>query len=295
MQVKSLVLLAFSPLSLAAPQGSTCTADDVSGTCLRKGIDRCSGGSFIPGHCPRPTDIQCCIKSPCKGVSGSCLSVQHTGCAGGTFLTGKCPGSTDFKCCHKDAAPKPPPTKPAPPAWPQCWETLSCTFAQIAGASMASRLDSVKYMESHSFGSLGASDRYRAIEGVITFFGKENLGAPESWVSYVDAGIVEGIERGGAIALGISTADGGNPGTAKWTEYLRRRRDGTLKSRDVRTPAGAETEYGARRADAKFSRSTRERNWFWATQLFRWIMRNRGKAILALRLYVPLLGSFCSG
>ena len=46
------------------------------------------------------------------------------------------------------------------------------------------------------------------------------------------------------------------------------------------------TEYGVRRADAKFQRSAHERNWFWATELFRWIMRNRGKAITVLRVYI---------
>ena len=238
MLIKLSLVLLLGPLALAAttaPRGSKCTADAVAGTCLSKSSDGCSGGSFIPNHCPGPTDIQCCIKSPCKGVSGTCLSVEHTGCAGGVFLTNKCPGNTDFRCCHKDdTKPPPPPTKPPPPpSWPKCWDTLSCTFAQIAGASMASRLDFVRYMQSHFFGRLGASDRYRAIEGVITFFQKENLGAPESWVSYVDAGIVEGIERGGAMALGMSSADGGNPGSAKWAEYLRRKRDDQLNNRDV--------------------------------------------------------------
>lgn len=102
---------------------------------------------------------------------------------------------------------------------------------------MAERGAFVRYMESHFFGRLGASDQYRAIEGVITFFQKNNLGAPRSWVSYVDAGIVEGIERGGAMALGMSSADGGNPGSAVWASFLRRKRDGQLNDRDVSASA----------------------------------------------------------
>lgn len=76
------------------------------------------------------------------------------------------------------------------------------------------------YMQTDHFAPLNASDRFRAIEGVIVFFLGENLGAPGSWISYVDAGIVEGIQRGGAIALGYSTETGGNPGSQVWATYF---------------------------------------------------------------------------
>jgi hypothetical protein len=36
------------------------------------------------------------------------------------------------------------------------------------------------------------------------------------------------------------------------------------------------------KADAKFQRSPRERNWFWTTQLFRLIMRHRFTALTLL-------------
>ena len=101
---------------------------------------------------------------------------------------------------------------------------------------MADRLAFVRYMQTNFFGKLNAGNQFRAIEGVITFFQKNSLGAPESWVSYVDAGIVEGIERGGAIALGMSTEDGGNKGSALWASFLSRKRDGQLNDLDVRWP-----------------------------------------------------------
>ncbi len=93
-------------------------------------------------------------------------------------------------------------------------------------------------MQSTHFGALKAQDQFRAIEGVILFFDSNGLGAPESWVSYVDAGIVEGIERGGAIALGLSTDDGGNKGSAIWASFFRRKRDGQLDDRTVSLPSG---------------------------------------------------------
>lgn len=98
---------------------------------------------------------------------------------------------------------------------------------------MQQRLDYVRYMQSEHFGPLNAGNQFRAIEGVIRFFIEKNLGAPGSWVSYVDTGIVEAIQRGGAIALGKSSDDGGNPGSALWADFFRRMRAGSLGNRDV--------------------------------------------------------------
>lgn len=98
---------------------------------------------------------------------------------------------------------------------------------------MAERLIYVQYMQSHFFGPLKSSNQFRAIEGVITFFLSKNLGAPNSWISYVDTGIVEGIQRGGALALGLSTDTGGNPGSVVWRDFFIGQRDGTFKTRKV--------------------------------------------------------------
>jgi hypothetical protein len=88
-------------------------------------------------------------------------------------------------------------------------------------------------MQSSFFTRLNAGTQFRAIEGVIMFFQSKGLGAPGTWVSYVDAGIVEGIQNGGAIALGMGTGTGGNPGSEKWADFLRRMGKGELGDRDV--------------------------------------------------------------
>lgn len=98
---------------------------------------------------------------------------------------------------------------------------------------MAERLTYLQYMQSHFFGPLKSSDQLRPIEGVITFFLSKNLGAPNSWISYVDTGIVEAIQRGGALALGLSSETGGNPGSVLWRDFFVAQRDGTFKSRQV--------------------------------------------------------------
>ena len=98
---------------------------------------------------------------------------------------------------------------------------------------MEERLDYIRYMQSQHFGPLNCGDQFRAIEGVIRFFITKGLGRPGTWVSYVDAGIVEGIQRGGAIVLGKSTDTGGNPGSSKWARFMRTMRDDGYGDRDV--------------------------------------------------------------
>jgi hypothetical protein len=102
---------------------------------------------------------------------------------------------------------------------------------------MVDRLNYVRYMQSNFFGRLNAGDQFRPIEGVITFFVNRNLGWPEIWISYVDAGIVEGIQRGGAITLGMSTDEGGNPGSKPWAKFLPNMRDPKFSSRNVSSPS----------------------------------------------------------
>ncbi|GAO19863.1 hypothetical protein UVI_02053270 [Ustilaginoidea virens] len=77
-------------------------------------------------------------------------------------------------------------------------------------------------MQSQFFGQLKAGDQFRAIEGVVHFFMANSLGgASESWISYVDAGIIEAIQRGGAIALGLPAATyaGKTGGANQWASF----------------------------------------------------------------------------
>ncbi len=116
---------------------------------------------------------------------------------------------------------------------PACWAALSCSFAKIEASSMKSRLRYVRYMQKTHFQPLKSSNQFRSIEAVIDWFIQQNFGAKGTWVSYIDAGIVEAIQRGGALALGKSTATGGNPGSKKWETFLRAMQAGTLQDRDV--------------------------------------------------------------
>ncbi len=186
-------------------------------------------------------------------------------------------------------------------AAPDCSSTLSCSLDDINAMSMSERLEFVRDMESGPAAALGATDRWRNIEGVITFFVDHNLGAPGSWVSYVDAGIVEGIQRGIAIALGRSTDTGGNPGSAKWASYLTRLSTGQLTTRGAHDQAWSEaeqasTEYGNAVAEAHGQPATAvEWRFYQFSEVYRWTLRNRPFVLDLLAVYGPLIAPDLAG
>ena len=176
-----------------------------------------------------------------------------------------------------------------------CKSTLDCTVDEIDAMPMAERLEFVRDMQSGPAATLGAPDRWRNIEGVITFFRDRGLGAPGTWVSYVDAGIVEGIQRGIAIALGWSTNTGGNPGSAKWASYLTRLSTGQLATRSAHDKAWSEaeqasTEYGNTLARSRGVPATAvEWRFYQFSEMYRWALRNRPFALDLLAIYGPLI------
>jgi hypothetical protein len=176
-----------------------------------------------------------------------------------------------------------------------CMSTLDCSLAEINDMSMTERLQFVRDMQSGPASDLNATDRWRNIEGVITFFQSKGFGAPNTWVSYVDAGIVEGIQRGIAIALGVSTETGGNPGSAKWASYLTRLSTGQLTTRAAHDRAWGEaeqasTEYGNQVAESRGVPATAvEWRFYQFSELYRWTLRNRPFALDLLAIYGPLI------
>ncbi|MCJ1467104.1 hypothetical protein MMC07_005726 [Pseudocyphellaria aurata] len=177
------------------------------------------------------------------------------------------------------------------PTVPACWTGLKCSFHQIEEMSLSTRLSYVQYMETR-FAPLNAGNQFRAIEGVIKFFISKGLGGPGTWVSYVDAGIVEGIQRGGAIALGIGTSKGGNPGSERWADFLTKMKHKELEDRNDHdhewsVSEQAATDYGKTTAESisMVGRATKQQlRWYQFTQLFRAIMRNRKTVIRTIRV-----------
>lgn len=114
----------------------------------------------------------------------------------------------------------------------ECWKTLSCSFTQIEESTVSDRLAYVQYLQT-LFVPLNAGDQFRPFEGLINLTASADVGEPGTWASYVLAGIVEGIQRGGATALGNGTSDAGNPGSKLWADFLTKLKNKQLADRDV--------------------------------------------------------------
>ena len=91
----------------------------------------------------------------------------------------------------------------------------------------------VKYMGSKKFPQLASADEFHAVEGVIGFFIRRHVAPQGSWMSTVNAAVIEAFERGAAISLGLSDETGGNPAAEKWKEFFDQRTSGNLTERTV--------------------------------------------------------------
>jgi len=182
------------------------------------------------------------------------------------------------------------PAVAAPARGPQeCAAALDCTAAELDAMPMRQRLEFVRAVQDRVAAEYVPGFRHwRNIEGIIRFFAENGFGAPGSWVSHVDSGILEGIERGTAIALHGGGSDFGNPGSELWADYLRRMQRGELAERWVHDPAWgnaeqASTEHGLRLAEQHGARPSRvDRDIYNFSELYRWMLRNPQPALLAL-------------
>ncbi|MFC0432351.1 hypothetical protein [Kutzneria buriramensis] len=166
---------------------------------------------------------------------------------------------------------------------------LGRTLAELDHLHVADRLDFLREVQSDFAGRLDIEPgRWRNIEGVLEFFRDNELARPGSWMSIVDASILEGLQRGTAIALGLSEDTHGNPGSAEWASYLRRLSDGELDRRSVHDAAWSRAEQAATEHGVALARtlgvapSAAEWRFYQFSQVYRWVMRNEPTALLAL-------------
>lgn len=177
----------------------------------------------------------------------------------------------------------------AAPTPQECAESLDCGLEEIQLMSMSDRLDLVRAMESGPvadyLGDGVDAGRWRNIEGIVRLFRDESLGARGNWVSYVDAGILEGLERGIGLATGATTATGGNPGTRLWADYLTRLHAGSLTTRAAHDRAWslaeqASTDHGIEVAEQTYGEqpTATMNRFFQLSQVYRYLLRNRPAA-----------------
>ncbi|KAK2732693.1 hypothetical protein FQN57_002500 [Myotisia sp. PD_48] len=164
-----------------------------------------------------------------------------------------------------------------------CWDKLICTVYEIERMAIPSRLEFMKYMSANKFGELSSSDQFRAIEGIMDFFIRKQLAGQGTALSLMDAAVVEGIQRGAAIALGLSQVGGDNPASAKWAIFFEQQKTGGLTDRykhDLMWASAEQTalDYGIRLTQTSpgFSPpSSKELRWMQFTNVYRVIMRYR--------------------
>jgi hypothetical protein len=94
--------------------------------------------------------------------------------------------------------------------------------------TMSDRLLFIQTLESQRGPAFGATMQWRNIEAIISFFHDNNLGATGSWVSYTDASILEGVERGFALALNLPSITCENPCSFLWASFLEDLQSGKL-------------------------------------------------------------------
>ncbi|KAA2254297.1 hypothetical protein F0L68_30705 [Solihabitans fulvus] len=177
-----------------------------------------------------------------------------------------------------------------------CAVRLDCAATDLDTMSMTQRLEFLDALERGPASELSANfDRWSNIRGIVDFFRDHELGAPGSWISYVDAGILEGIERGTAIALGRSTDTFGNPGSVKWATYLIRLKRGELTDRATHDRAWGEAEQASTDRGVAIAgehgaqASAVDRRFFMFSEFYRWTLRNRPAALNLLTGYGMLI------
>ncbi|MBV9843760.1 MAG: hypothetical protein JOZ47_01615 [Kutzneria sp.] len=170
-----------------------------------------------------------------------------------------------------------------------CAASLDCPASELGGFSASQRLAFVRLVESTQLPHIvpGAAP-WRNIEGVLEMFRDRDVLVPGDWTSIVDSSILEGVERGTALALKLSQDTFGNPGSALWASYLEQLRDGQLTQRGVHDAAWsraeqASTDHGVAVAAAVGMKpSGRQWRFYEFTELYRWTLRNEPTVLLAL-------------
>ena len=124
------------------------------------------------------------------------------------------------------------------------------------------------------------------LAGVIDFFDSANWGAPGTWVSVVNAVVLEGVEAGLATALDPKANDFGNPGAREWRNYLIGVTAGQLRTTKAESQAWfmakeVGTDYGVAVARTKgLSPNPVEERFLAYAEAYNWLKGNR--AILDL-------------
>lgn len=114
-----------------------------------------------------------------------------------------------------------------------CWSGMSCSFLDIESMSLPDRLLFLKYIIVHKLTLLNSADQAGAEEGLMNFLIGKRLAQTKTYLSCLNAAVLESVQRGAAIALNISKETGGNPASLKWAKFFVLYGRGQLEDRNV--------------------------------------------------------------
>ncbi|WP_344547316.1 hypothetical protein [Actinomadura fulvescens] len=148
---------------------------------------------------------------------------------------------------------------------------------------MDDRLRFLRAVRSGLASRLGASDRWTTLEGLLRFFRVHDMGRPDSWISWVNAGVLEAVALGIAIAQDPAIADGrANAGSHAWADYLTRLSRGELATATLHNQAWSRaeeisTDAGIALAEdlQGLSPTPAEQRFLTLAQFYTWAIRNR--------------------
>jgi ricin-type beta-trefoil lectin protein len=252
-----------------------------------KGPSKASGAIVHQWHCYNSDSQRWYLDQLPQGdfqirskFSGRCLDVINGGTREGTGIQ-----QAD---CNRGASQRWNLRGGTAPLPQDCAVRLNCTIADFDKMSMPERLTFVRALESGPAQQFERGFiRWRAIEGVMELFEDKNMGAPGSWVSITDGGILEGIEQGLAIALGKGGSTT-NKGAALWATYLKDLKAGRLSDKATHNQAWGvaeqtSTDHGVAEANRMGVHPSKvEGTWFQFTQMFRFMLANERAISVAL-------------
>lgn len=153
--------------------------------------------------------------------------------------------------------------------------TLQATAEYINAMTMPERIEYLRTIRQDQF---GLRDKWRDLEGVMGFFHDHGWGDPDTWVSWVNAGVLHSIARG---ISAYSVGDTPHPGAAAWASYIERYTRGELATRNLHADAWSHatevsTDWGLLLATEHDCEPTStEQRFLTIAQTCNWLMRNR--------------------
>ncbi|KAK0615687.1 hypothetical protein B0T17DRAFT_510269 [Bombardia bombarda] len=185
--------------------------------------------------------------------------------------------------------------------WPSCQAALACAFNSLSKVTLQDQLVYLVALQVKYLGSaLKVQDQFKSVEGIIQYFIDKGLSQPGQANQYIVCSLIEGIQRGGSIALGQTTDTFGNPSSALFGQYISGISKGLYKERATHDKAfsvalQSAINFGQSKAvSAKLTISVNLSRWLNLMAVFNILAQAEGLLRSVLSLAGGLLGGILS-